>query len=644
MPEVGPHRVEHADVVVVGGGAAGLSAALAAVESFRAQGRDDAAVALISKVYPMRSHTVAAEGGAAGVVPGGADSQDSHIEDTLRGGAGLSHEEAVRFVVERAPLELARLERLGMPWSRDDAGQPAVRRFGGMSNPRTWFAADKTGFHLLHTLFQTTLREDGIRRFDEHLALDLLLSDDDAFASDDTPLASHCAPIPSSCAERGTSGGAGSPGSNVPPARRSVQGVVGYDQHRGETVIWLAPAVVLATGGYARAWGTSTNAGIVTGDGLTMALRAGLPLRDLEMVQVHPTCLPGNGLLITEAARGEGGVLVDANGERYLADYGLGPVTPVGAPEPRRMELGPRDQLSQAFWHADRAGRTTPTRDGGVVHLDLRHLGKAVIDERLPLVAGLARRFAGVDPVTELIPVRPAAHYTMGGIVTTADGQVLESDGAPVTGLFAAGECASTGLHGANRLGSNSLVETLVLGRATGSAAAISRPSSCAKSQDPGLTAPVIERALDLASTHLSMRGQGTEPPATLRRELGQILDTEVGIFRDAEGLARAAATLEDLAHRYKNVRVADTSPVFNTDWAQALELGAMLTLARGVVAAALQREESRGAHQRLDHPLTDDVARHSLVTLGGDGTPQVRLEPVDNAVAQAAGTTGGAQ
>ncbi|WP_425955371.1 FAD-binding protein [Xylanimonas sp. McL0601] len=583
-------RVEHADVVVVGGGAAGLSAALAAVESFAAAGRDDGVVALVSKVYPMRSHTVAAEGGAAGVVPGSDDTLDQHVADTMVGGAGLSHEDAVRYVVERAPAELARMERLGMPWSRTDEGRPEVRRFGGMSRPRTWFAADKTGFHLLHTLFQTTLREEAVRRYDEHVVLDLLLSDEP-----------------------------------------SVRGVVGYDQQRGEVVVLLAPAVVLATGGYARAWATSTNAGIVTGDGLSMALRAGLPLRDLEMVQVHPTCLPGSGILITEAARGEGGVLVDAAGDRYLADYGLGPVTPVGAPEPRRMELGPRDKLSQAFWHADRAGRTLPTRDGGVVHLDLRHLGKAVIDERLPLVSGLARRFAGVDPVHEPIPVRPAAHYTMAGIVTTASGQVLDDAGRPVPGLFAAGECASTGLHGANRLGSNSLVETLVVGRAAGAAAA-SPPDLSGRRGAGSPPAPdkaVVDEARARADGWLAMRGRGSESPAEIRRDLGRVLDAEVGIFRDADGLARATAVLDDLRSRYRDVRVGDTADVFNTDWAQALELGAMLTVASGVVAAATARTESRGAHQRLDHPQTDDVARHSLVTIDASGGVGVRFEPV---------------
>ncbi|GAB2468910.1 FAD-binding protein [Xylanimonas ulmi] len=598
-------RVEHADVIVVGGGAAGLSAALAAVESFAAAGRDDAVVALVSKVYPMRSHTVAAEGGAAGVVPGGDDTLDQHVADTLAGGAGLAHEAAVRYVVERAPAELARLERLGMPWSRTAEGRPAVRRFGGMSRPRTWFAADKTGFHLLHTLFQTSLRHEAIRRYDEHVTLDLLRADGE------------------------------------------FRGVVCHDQRRGERVVLLGGAVVLATGGYARAWATSTNAGIVTGDGLAMALRAGLALRDLEMVQVHPTCLPGSGILITEAVRGEGGVLLDADGERYLADYGLGPVTPVGAPEPRRMELGPRDKLSQAFWHADRDGRTVPTRDGGVVHLDLRHLGKAFLDERLPLVTGLARRFAGVDPAHELVPVRPAAHYTMGGVPTTAQGAVVDGQGARVAGLFAAGECASTGLHGANRLGSNSLVETLVVGRAAGQAAARAAGVGAAGSGAGAVgaggvgEAALVDQARGLAERWLAMRGRGGESPAALRRELGAVLDADVGVYRDADGLARAAAALDGLHERYQDVRVADTSDVLNTDWTQAIELGAMLAVARGVVAAAIARTESRGAHQRLDHPQSDDVARHSLVTLGADGAVDVRFEAADTA-AQALAAGGG--
>ncbi|MFB7888472.1 FAD-binding protein [Cellulosimicrobium cellulans] len=594
-------RVERADVVVVGGGAAGLSAALAVAEAAALDDRRAPVVALVSKVYPMRSHTVAAEGGAAGVV-GDDDSLEQHVADTLAGGAGLCEENAVRFVVERAAGELYRLERWGLPWSRTDDGDVAVRRFGGMSRARTWFAADKTGFHLLHTLFQTSLRYSGadgpVRRYDEHHVLDLVVDD---------------------------AGG--------PDAR--VRGVVVHDQHRGEPLLLEAPAVVLATGGSARAWGTSTNAGICTGDGTAMALRAGVPLRDLEFLQFHPTGLPGSGILLTEAARGEGGVLLDADGRRYLADYGLGPETPVGAPVPRTMELGPRDRLSQAFWHADRDGRTIPTPDGGVVLLDLRHLGKERLAERLPLVTGLAKQFAGVDPAAEPVPVRPTAHYTMGGIRTDARGTT------GVAGLFAAGECASTGLHGANRLGSNSLVETLVVGRAAGEAAlawsrAAGHPGSDGGAAGAGAgvgpasaDGQVVDRAAEIADGYLAMRGRGTEPPAAIRAELGRVLDAGAGIYRDADGLRRALAAVEGLRARYDDVRVADTSAVLNTDWATTVELGATLLVAHATVAAALAREESRGAHQRLDFPDADEVPRHSEVRLARDGGMEVTPHPV---------------
>ena len=571
-------QVFTADVVVLGAGGAGLSAALAAVE----QGLR---VAVVSKVYPMRSHTVAAEGGAAGVhLP--EDSLESHAADTLRAGAGLGIPDAVEAIVAAAPVELARLERWGMPFSRTDDGDVAIRPFGGMSHPRTWFAADKTGFHLLHTLFQTALQYSSISWFSDHLALDLLR----------------------------------------PAADGDGWGVVAYSQRAGEPVLFTAPALIIATGGFARAWGTSTNADIVTGDGHALALRAGLPLMDLEFVQWHPTCLPGTGFLITEAARAEGGVLRDKDGERYLADYGLGPETPLGHPEARRMELGPRDALSQAFLAAKTDGRTasydyptvTGTRRLPVVYLDLTHLGREVLAQRLPLIVTLASRYAGVDPARTPIPVCPAAHYTMGGIPTDASGSVLDDDDEVVPGLFAAGECAATGLHGANRLGSNSLVETLVMGRA----AALAATEELARRRDVNIVGeePGAEANARWESWarwwEIPVKRQYPDSLALIRAELGQVLDQDFGIQVTDAGLKRATDAVKALGERLTELAARDSGRVYNVEFQERVELENLLTCAGASLAAARERRESRGAFQNSDHPETAAKAEHSFVTL----------------------------
>ena len=509
----GAPRAVRAGVVIVGAGGAGLSAALAAAEVFASAATNtDIPIAVVSKVFPMRSHTVAAEGGAAGV-HGSADSLALHRADTIRGGAGLADEAAVDFTISRAPGALSGLEAIGMPWSRTADGDVAVRPFGGMSQPRTWYAADKTGFHLLHTLFQTALAHPAIHFFNEYLALELRIAggtmgtaakgriagqarNDDERAGDDEGQARNDVvhawddeghariDVVHAWVDEGQArddeGRAGDDeGQAGNDEGQACFSLLTYSQADGEPVLFLADAVILATGGYARACASSTNADICTGDGHALALRAGLPLRDMEFVQWHPTCLPGTGLLITEAARGEGGVLRDKNGKRYLADYGLGPETPLGEPVPRQMELGPRDALSQAFEQMVADGRATvldwPTITGSrpipVASLDLTHLPPEVLAEKLPFVTALAKRYARVDPAREPIPVAPASHYVMGGIATDAVGQVMDGD-APVPGLYAAGECACSGLHGANRLGSNSLVETLVIGESTGTLAA----------------------------------------------------------------------------------------------------------------------------------------------------------------------------
>src|ERR687895_1873741 len=410
--EAGPAH----DVLIVGGGGAGLRAAIAVAET-----DPRLRVAIISKVYPMRSHTVSAEGGAAAVARD-SDSLDEHAYDTVSGSDWLCDQAAVEAFVQEAPKELLRLEHWGCPWSREDDGRVAVRPFGGMKQQRTWFAADKTGFHMLHTLFQTSLKYDTIDRYDEWFVTTLLVDDG------------------------------------------AVRGVVAIELMSGRVETITAKAVILCTGGGGRVFPFTTNANIKTGDGMALAYRAGAPLKDMEFVQYHPTGLPFTGILITEAARAEGGWLINKDGYRFLQDYDLGKPTP--EPQLRSMELGPRDRVSQAIYHEIERGRAIETPYGHVVHLDLRHLGAELIDTKLPFVRELCLKYERIDPVTELVPVRPVVHYMMGGVHTDIDGATA------VPGLYAAGETACVSINGANRLGSNSLPECLVFGARAGRAAA----------------------------------------------------------------------------------------------------------------------------------------------------------------------------
>ena len=404
------------DVLLVGGGGAGLRAAIAISEL-----SSKLSVAVVSKVYPMRSHTVSAEGGAAAVIKPG-DTLEDHIYDTISGGDWLSDQDAVEAFVKEAPEEMLRLEHWGCPWSRDPDGRIAVRPFGGMKKERTWFAADKTGFHMLHTLFQTSLQYNAIARYDEWFVTRLLVDDDRA------------------------------------------QGVVAIELKTGRIQAILAKAVILCTGGCGRVFPFTTNANIKNGDGMALAYQAGVPLKDMEFVQYHPTGLPFTGILITEASRAEGGFLLNKDGYRYLQDYDLGKPEP--KPILRSMELGPRDRLSQAFVKEQEKGRTVDGPYGPVVHLDLRHLGEKIINTKLPFVRELCLKYENIDPVKELIPVRPVVHYMMGGVHTDLNGAT------PLKGLFAAGEVACVSINGANRLGSNSLTELLVFGARAGRAAA----------------------------------------------------------------------------------------------------------------------------------------------------------------------------
>jgi fumarate reductase flavoprotein subunit len=559
------------DVLLVGGGGAGLRAAIAVAET-----NPRLTIAVVSKVYPMRSHTVSAEGGAAGVIRPD-DSLNEHAYDTISGGDWLCDQDAVEAFVEEAPQELLRLEHWGCPWSREADGRVAVRPFGGMKKMRTWFAADKTGFHMLHTLFQTSLKYTSVVRYDEWLVTKLLVDDG------------------------------------------RVQGVVAIDLMSGKVETITASAVILCTGGCGRVFPFTTNANIKTGDGMALAYRAGAPLKDMEFVQYHPTGLPFTGILITEAARAEGGYLINKDGYRYLQDYGLG--TPEPRPVFRSMELGPRDRLSQAFVKEVERGRTIDTPYGHVVHLDLRHLGEKVINGKLPFVRELCLKYQNIDPVRELVPVRPVVHYMMGGVHTDIDGAT------PLAGLYAAGEVACVSINGANRLGSNSLPELLVFGTRAGRAAA--EYASTVKA--PGQAVLAQARDEEHVLTNELLHRSGRERLAGLRDEMQRTMEQSAGIYRSGDSLAAGVSRLRELRERFADVALEDQSRTFNTERVAAVELSFMLDIAETIVTSALRRQESRGAHQRTDFPARDDenFLAHSLIFREPDGSSRVEYLPV---------------
>jgi fumarate reductase flavoprotein subunit len=520
----------------------------------------------------MRSHTVAAEGGAAGVIKDN-DSLDYHFHDTVAGGDWLCDQDAVDLFVNMAPRELLQMEHWGCPWSREASGKVAVRPFGGMKIERTWYAADQSGFHMLHTLFQTSLKYPSIQRFDEFYSTDLLVED------------GRCT------------------------------GTVAIEMRSGRLLAIQAQALIIATGGCGRIFPFTTNGAIKTGDGMAMAYRAGVPLKDMEFIQYHPTGLPGTGILMTEGSRGEGGLLRNKDGYRYLQDYNLGPPDPW--PRLKAMELGPRDRLSQAFWHEQKKGRTISTPHGDAVLLDLRHLGEKKINERLPMVRELAQSYAGVDPVHEPIPVRPVVHYTMGGIHTDIDGAT------PLPGLFAAGECACVSINGANRLGSNSLTELLVFGaRAGRSAAAFAKASPAVSTSAARERAEAVQKRI----RDLFVRNSEIETVSGLRKTMHDTIESGAGIYRSEALLQETGRVLADLRRRYDKVQLQDRSNVFNTDLIQVLELGCMLDVAEAIAHSAAQRKESRGSHQRLDHPERDDhnYLKHSLATYHASEPPTI--------------------
>src|SRR5438270_11623639 len=520
---------ESYDVLVVGGGLAGLRAAIAAVEA-----NPRVKVGLVSKVYPMRSHTVSAEGGAAAVMRP-EDSYQTHAFDTIKGSDYLADQDVVEAFVREAPLEIIQMEHWGCPWSRDPDGKISVRPFGGMTTWRTCFAADKSGFHMLHTVFQTSLKYPQITRHDEASV------------------------------------------TNLPIEGSRCVGVVARDIRTGRFDAITAKTTILATGGLGRVYAFSTNGNICTGDGMALAYRAGVGLKDMEMVQFHPTGLPFTGILITEAVRGEGGYLLNNGGERFLKRY-----------VPNKMELGPRDIISRAMITEFEEGRGFEGPHGLYMHLDVRHLGEAAIDRKLPFMRELGREFVGIDIVKDPIPVRPVQHYMMGGV----DADIMGA--TPMDGLYAAGECANVGLNGGNRLRSNSLSECLVFGAAAGRAAAHHAATATAPTSNP-VDAMLWDETRRVETEYLEKKGGG-ERIGPIREEMQKEMDAGAGVFRTKEGLSRLARNLGGLRERFEKVQIDDSSRTFNTEIVAALELDYMLEVASAITFSALAREESRGA------------------------------------------------
>ncbi|HET7420160.1 MAG TPA: FAD-binding protein [Candidatus Dormibacteraeota bacterium] len=555
---------ESYDVLVVGGGLAGIRAAIAAVEA-----NPRARVGMVSKVYPMRSHTVSAEGGAAAVMRP-EDSYETHAFDTIKGSDYLADQDVVEAFVREAPLEIVQMEHWGCPWSRNPDGTIATRPFGGMTTWRTCFAADKSGFHMLHTVFQTSLKYPQITRHDEAFVTKLLVED------------SRCV------------------------------GVAALDMKSGRIDAITAKSTILATGGLGRIYAFTTNGNICTGDGMALAYRAGAGLRDMEMVQFHPTGLPFTGILITEAVRGEGGYLYNNQGERFLKRY-----------VPNKMELGPRDIISRAMTIEFEEGRGFEGPHGKYLHLDVRHLGEKVIDERLPFMRELGREYVGIDIVKEPIPVRPVQHYMMGGVDADIAGATA------IDGLYAAGECANVGLNGANRLGSNSLPECLVFGAAAGRAAAEFAGGAKPVTANP-VDAMVWDEARRVETSYIEKKG-GDERIGVIREEMQHDMDEGAGVFRTKEGLTQLVEKLGGLRDRFDRIKIDDTSRAFNTELTAAMELDFMLECATAIAVSALAREESRGAHARRDFPERDDqkFLKHTLAYWREGAKPRLEYEDV---------------
>jgi succinate dehydrogenase / fumarate reductase flavoprotein subunit len=565
------------DAIVVGAGGAGLWAALELA-------REGVNTAVLTKLYPTRSHTGTAQGGVCAALGNlEEDHWEWHMFDTVKGGDYLVDQAAAEVLAREAIETVIELEHMGLPFNRTPDGKIDQRRFGGHTSNygeapvrRACFAADRTGHMILQTLYQQCIKH-GVKFFDEFGVVDLLFE-------------------------------GGEPG-----AGGRAAGVVAQRLADGQLHTFRAKAVLLATGGFGRMFRITSNAHSLTGDGVALCYRHGIPLQDMEFFQFHPTGIVGIGILLSEAARGEGGTLLNDLGERFMERYA-----------PKLMELAPRDMVSRAMYQEIRAGRGIGGKD--YLYLDVRHLGRKVIEEKLPDITDFARIYQGVEPLTEPVPVQPTAHYAMGGIPTNVSAEVTRDEKSTVVpGLFAAGECACVSVHGANRLGTNSLVDLLVFGRRAGRqmaryAGGVERPRPIPDAVEP------VRAELEA----IRARPSSGESAAAIRTELQAEMMDNVGVYRDGKRLTAALAKVRQLEARHDRISIADCGSVFNTELIEARELGYLLDIAHATVSSAMARTESRGAHSREDYPERDDKEwlKHTLAYRGTDG-PTLRYKDV---------------
>ncbi|MET1154127.1 succinate dehydrogenase flavoprotein subunit [Arthrobacter sp.] len=552
-------QVHKYDVVIVGAGGAGMRAAI--------ESGQRAHTAVLTKLYPTRSHTGAAQGGmCAALANVEEDNWEWHTFDTVKGGDYLVDQDAAEVMAKEAIDAVLDLEKMGLPFNRTPEGKIDQRRFGGHTRDhgkapvrRACYAADRTGHMILQTLYQNCVKHN-VEFYNEYYVLDLLMVEEDAVREDGTPY-----------------------------KQKRAAGVVSYDLASGEIHVFQAKSIVFASGGVGKVFKTTSNAHTLTGDGMGIAFRRGLPLEDMEFVQFHPTGLAGLGILLSEAARGEGGILRNADGERFMERYA-----------PTIKDLAPRDIVARSMALEVREGRGCgPNKD--YVLLDLTHLEPAHIDAKLPDITEFARTYLGVEPYTEPVPVFPTAHYAMGGIPTNIKGEVLQDNDTVVPGLYAAGEVACVSVHGSNRLGTNSLLDINVFGKRSGINAA-----EYAKTAD-FVELPENAEAYTVDMIETVRSANGTERVAQIRKELQDTMDANVQVFRDERSLTEALNVIASLRERYKNISVQDKGKRFNLDLLEAVELGFLLDMAQVMTVAALHRTESRGGHFREDFPERDD-------------------------------------